>query len=128
MTKCNLELNEEQTDIVLKALELYTRMGTGQVSALLTHPSFENLEEKEHFEANDALFQMKKTVFPQLKGSGDSMSLHNERVVMEAKNAYDIMQVVKHQFAIADKASEHSVWRFEPRRAGNLDFPVCKLN
>ena len=127
MVKCILELNEQQTDIVIKALELYSRIGTGQVNAILSHPVNEQLEAEAHFEADKALFEYKKIVFPELKAPGDSMSLRNEEVVVESKNAYDIMQAMKHEVALADKKGEHSVWRFEPRIAGNLNLPACRL-
>lgn len=127
MIKCNLELNEQQTDIVLKALELYSRIGTGQTSAILSHPAIDRVEESSFSEAEKALFQLKRAVFPDLKASGDAMSLRNEEVVVESKNAYDIMQAMKHQLALLDKNGEHSVWRFETRKAGNQEFPSCTV-
>lgn len=127
MVNCKVELNELQTVIVLEALDLYTRLSTGQVKALLSHPAIENLNEHSHKEVERALRELKKAMFPQLKAEGDAMSLRNEQVSMEAKNAYDIMQAMKHSLAMADKKSEHSIWRFEPRSAGNQGLPVCRL-
>lgn len=127
MVKCNLELTEQQSDIVMKALELYSRIATGQVSAILTHPAIEDLDSEAYLEAEKALGELKKAVFPYLKESGDAMSLRNEQVAIESKNAYDIMQSMKHQFALADPKGNHSVWRFEPRPAGNQQLPICRL-
>lgn len=127
MVKCNLELNAQQTELVIKALELYSRIGTGQLSALMSHPAMDTLEPDAHFDADKALFEVKRIVFPELKEAGDAMSLRNEKVGMESKNAYDIMQAMKHELAMADKKGEHSVWRFEPRIAGNQPFPLCRL-
>lgn len=128
MIKCNLEFNEQQTEIVMAALELYSRIGTGQLSALLSHPAMGALEPDAHLSADKALFEFKKIVFPKLKESGDAMSLRNDNVDMDSKNAYDIMQIMKHKLAVEDKNSEHSVWRFEPREAGNQSFPHCRVS
>ena len=129
MVNLIVKMNEQQSALVLKALELYTRIGTGQLSELLWHPGMDAIHESKRSEAEEALYTLKKLAFSALKHSGDSLSIRNDDVAIESKNAYDIMQVMKHELALADNAknSEHSVWRFEPRKAGDQPFIECKV-
>lgn len=122
MVTLTLELNEHQTDIVIKALELYARIGTGRLDAIMNHPALAQMET----DTEKTLLELKQTAFPQLQRAGDALAMRSEDVGVESKNAYDIMQTMEHQRALS-KGNRNSVWHFAPIPAGNQALPTCRL-
>lgn len=129
MKNLNITLNEQHTSVVIKALELYTRIGTGQLNELFWHPALNKIELEKLEQAMKLLHEVKQIAFPHLKEPGDCLAIRNEDVSIESKNAYDILQVIKHEWVVADnkKDMEHSIWRGEPKTAGNQPLIECKI-
>lgn len=130
MKQLQLTLTEEQANAVTKALEFYARIATGQLPELLAHPAFDDLSVAEMEHARNHLLEVKKLTFPILKARGDAFGIRNEVVAMEAKTAYDVFQVMKHELAkseVSKRMASHSVWLYPPVGAGNQPLPECRV-
>ncbi len=115
-TKYSLTLSEHQADIVIRALDLYTRIGIGQ------------FEEVEHVYSRTNLAADWKTaeriraglnIAKEAAGHhpNGSYSIHNDKVDDNFRAAYDIQQVIRHRLAW-DRQPEGS-----PRYHVHFDAP-----
>lgn len=88
-----LILTEEKINILIEALELYARIGTGQVDAI-GKMSF--IKEKSVYkkEAEDAYEAIQKALFPELK-KNQFYSIKNEKVPKQCKISWSIFQTLK---------------------------------
>ena len=105
----NLKINKKQLKVISKALDIYSRIGIGQVDEILWHPSVakkmwvknNNLTENKinHKLVRKMLDDIKKIVWnydPNTYG-GISMAEEDDKV------AYDLYQVIRHKLAWEEK-------------------------
>lgn len=96
----NLQVNEEQLAMIQKALDLYSRLGIGQVEELanpFTSP-YPIVSEK----GKEILKEFKKEVFPELD-SGAYYSIFSKEAPENAKIGYDLIQVIRNFLAYERK-------------------------
>lgn len=121
-----LELTKEQLHLVQQALELYLRIGIGQLEQMLKHPTFErNLngmwdEEHEWKDLKDVVLSPSydelhdyqedivkdlSKIKEKLYADGvkrhnyySSWGIHHPKVDPSCRMAYDILQVIRHEF------------------------------
>lgn len=127
MVRLSLDVNEQQTRVLMEALELYTRLGTGDTDAVLTHPAFQEMKPARLNHAKQALYSCKLAAFPQLKEAGDALGIRSEEVDSQSREAYDILQVMKHEMVLASPNPRQSVWYHAPIRASHQPLPSCRV-
>lgn len=106
-----LTMTESQAQTIMNALDLYSRLGHGQVFEI------KNAMER-HFgkewgkDVDDALKTVKAVYFPELRHDGEYYSIFNERTPEESKIGWDLIQVLR--YAIS--------WHKKPLGGHTVDF------
>ena len=90
MKKYNLIITERQAKRIILALDLYTRLFTGQLNEL------KNLTSNKINEKTLELLQ--KQMFPSLSGLNSSHGIHSRELPDEIREAYDIFKVLMYEF------------------------------
>jgi hypothetical protein len=115
-----LEVNNKQLRLIQQALDLYSRIGIGQFGVIKDHPTFERHLSNE-FKGEDGktdygryhdvrdsidsiLIQPRNMLMqePSHPRNG-SWGIHNKKVDETCREAYDIIQVIRHEFWKADE-------------------------
>lgn len=96
--KILLEVNEQQAETLKKALELFGRIGMGQLHDLEYHPAFESRSYDMGI-IDDYLDKVKEEVFKDLYGRGHSYGIRHEKTHETSKEAFDMYQVIRHALA-----------------------------
>jgi hypothetical protein len=115
-----LEVNKDQLRLIQRALDLYSRIGIGQFGVIKDHPTFERhlsteLKDEDgktdygrYHKVRDSIDSMliqprnmliQEPTHPQ----NGSWGIHNSKVDESCREAYDIIQVIRHEFWKADK-------------------------
>jgi len=126
--KVTLEINERQAHTLKEALELYARIGMGQLHELNYHPAFQ-CRDYERDEVDQLLDHLKHTVFTDLYGRGHSYGIRHENTHEASKEAYDIYQVIRHRLAW-HKKPEGNRWSVdfdEPTQFSQQPLAFCKI-
>jgi len=128
-----MTLTSEQMKVLIRALDLYTRMGIGQFSSVLSemmylHPG----ENSTMFVANnDPIAQPMKEIQRMLTGHGDlnaSYGIGNPKVHADATNGVDILHACQEAVAKNEKHGSHSVWHWATTvKYGNFPLPVIEI-
>jgi hypothetical protein len=120
-----LHLTEEQLRLVQTALDFYSRVGIGQFEEIKNHPTFTNHLRNEFKDENGKtdygryhevrdivdtiLVQPRNMLLGDLKlPKNASWGIHNPDVDESCRVAFDIIQVIRHEFWKAD--SDRSEW------------------
>lgn len=90
----NLHLTGEQADTIVKALDLFMRVGMGVFTEILEHPTIRTTRlnrssSEPHW--RDMLIRLQQEVFPKL-----SYSIRSPEIGEENRVAYDLFQVIQH--------------------------------
>lgn len=122
-----ITITEEQLRIIQEALDFYSRVGIGQFDKIKEHPTFENYLRKE-FKNDDGKTDYNR--YHQVRDNVDQMLIHprnmllndlllprnaswgiyNPNVDESCRVAYDLIQIIRHEFWKADPdRSEHVV-------------------
>jgi hypothetical protein len=118
-----LKVSEEQLRLIQRALDLYSRIGIGQFDVIKDHPTFERHLHREFKDENgktdysryhsvrDAvdmtLVQPRNMLYnDNLIGRNGSWGIHNPNVDDSCRDAYDLIQVIRHEF-----------WKRDPNRS-----------
>lgn len=101
--KVTLELNDAQAQTILEALDLYSRVGCGQVRAVsqavvLNWPD-DRWKRREAAEA--CLSAAQAALFPELGSPHASYGIPNRQVPLVFRRAYDIKKHVEQAMAVA---------------------------
>lgn len=126
MKKYQMELTEEQADIVVRALDLYTRIGIGQFDKMLE--VFTGLGSGPRNPASESYINTVKEWETGQPPNG-SFGIHSSVVRNEFRQAFDICQVVRHRLAHDRNPGGHSVHHYEPLKASTVAedvMPVIK--
>lgn len=107
-TELTLKMNEKQAEVMMAALDLYARLGVGQLQEVLQHPSIRP-REYNRLEIEGLLDMVKMEVFPELEHPNAYHSISSEKTVEESKIAIEMNDVVRHTLAW-HKKPEGSTW------------------
>lgn len=127
-TKVTLTLNEKQAKTVQKALELYARIGMGQIHDLCSHPSFER--RSDDFEkVEEVLDGLKEVVFADLNGRGHLYEICSEEMHEECKEAFTISEMLRRDISRQEnsKGDRWSVLYDRPANFNKQLLPYCKV-
>ena len=123
----SLKLNEEQLNVVMKALDLYSRLQMGQVEELInpfSSPFSNRFVDRENVEK--AVSVLKKEYFPEL--TRDSYNgIFSDKTPETSKIAYDIIQVVRNRLAYDKNPSGGFTVDFDdPIKSSGQPLPEIK--
>ena len=119
--KVTIEVDENQARLIQRALDFYSRVGIGQMERILEYPTFEKvLAERLKVDgktdwskfhdtkdkANDRLHEAREIVLNTGISKNGSYGIFNPDVDESCRVAYDILQVVRHEF-----------WKQDPDRS-----------
>lgn len=110
-----LTVTEKQLRLIQEALDFYSRIGIGQMDAIKDHPTFskylrEQVKDTEgkvdyqkyHLireQADDIFTQGRNTLWNDFTiGRNGSWGIHNPDVDESCMVAYDLLQVIRHEF------------------------------
>jgi len=114
-----VKMTEEQANVVLKALDLYSRLHLGQFREIQT------IWQTNYLWAKETLKELKK----QLTGleENEYHSICAEYVSQNAKIAYDILQTIRHRMAWDKNPNGGLTVDYdEPLNVSNLPLPEVK--
>lgn len=97
--KIQIEVSEKQAQIILEALDLYSRLGMGQmeeVDNLRSLLSRANIDDRR--ERRELLEKLKKLYFPELSRN-EYYGIFGDKTPEESKIAYDLIQVLRNKIA-----------------------------
>lgn len=126
MKKYKLTLTEKQAEVVIKALDLYTRMGLGQLERVLEVAALEGQQWEgptDYETAESAMVTLKKALTGFALNA--SYGIYSEKVRDTFRVAYDIMQVLRHSVAWA-KQPEGGIetWFYTPLQTAQQPLPT----
>lgn len=113
--KMKIEIKKELAYTLLQALELYLRIGIGQFGSILEHPSFDSVPQDEKGwsdyterteEASALLAKARNILIGKEMSPYASYGIHNSKVDDSCREAYDMLQVLR-----------HSLWKNDEDRA-----------
>lgn len=128
-----LTLTDAQADLLVAALDLYARIGIGQLETLLEYPGV-RLSPSGRADARYHVAALKHELFDLPISASDSYGIYSQEAVLPAKNAYDLRSVVRHRLAW-DRAGNPTErdWRTmitvdydEPRQAGSEELATIQ--
>ncbi len=94
----NLRITEDQSKIIMLALDLYTRLSVGQFHNL-KELSFEKDESGITREPSDeTLVKLHSEMFPSLGSYNASHGIHSTKLPDKVREAYDIYKVMMYEF------------------------------
>lgn len=140
-----LHLTEDQLRLVQRALDLYSRIGIGQFERIKDHPTFERhlcnklMDEdgKTDFtryheireKADEKLMEARNILIQEDLHPNTSWGIFNEKGDESCKVAYDIIQVIRHEFWKANpNRSELTVDAGVSLRTEDSDKIKCELS
>ena len=106
MSQYQLTLNDEHVQMLLRALDVYSRIGCGQLNRILELFLGDPRRRECSSIQREALFRFKQQLLP-LEGDA-SYSICSPEVPVDYRLAWDVLQVVRH----------HVAWEEQP--AGGL--------
>ena len=128
-----LKVTQEQLKLIQYALDMYSRIGIGQMWVIKDHPTFEEaLRKKCTFEGNveyslyhdmreraDKYFSVGRDtlLIDSTHGQHGSFGIYNKEVHESSRVAYDIVQVIRHEF-----------WKADPDRSENVVMSHVNLS
>ena len=125
MAKYNLTLNEKQAEILVAALDHYSRIGIGQFEDVL---NVYDRNFKLNYEVREQLrHALDKTKITAGHPPNGSYGIHNPEVRDEFRTAFDIQQVVRHRIAWDRNPEGGNQVNFDtPRQIG--PEPLAKMS
>lgn len=121
-TKYRLELTEEQCGVMNTALELYFRLGMGQLSELAWH--FAPIEDRDRVEV--LLREMKRLMYPKLDHNA-YYSISSHEIDDTFRVACDIRDVVRYQLA-GDRDPSRKTWSVDHNKPMHMSKePLPKI-
>lgn len=120
-----LKVTEPQLRLIQEALDFYSRVGIGQLKAIKDHPTFKNylrehLKDEEgnvDYDRFHSIREQSEFFFTQGRdillwgsqiGQNGSWGIYNTKVDDSCRVAFDLVQVIRHEFWKSDPAREFS--------------------
>lgn len=135
MEHYNLIINEEHADVLIKALESYSRMMIGQIDYALEpikiHSDFSTKSKDrkftDHQKFRDLCNEIKSLVTP-FDSPGASYGIHSKEVDDSARIAYDIKKVIEHRLSYDSRPQGGVTVNFdEPRQTSEQPLPIISV-
>lgn len=127
--KIHMEMNEEQARVLKEALELYGRIGMGQVQEINQHPSLLTRDFEDEKVAG-LLNEVKSIVFPDLQAHGHYYGIRNPETHEDSRVAFDLQQVLRNRIAWTKNPSGGlgSVVFDDPIQYSQQPLPTCTVS
>jgi hypothetical protein len=112
--KVTVEMSEEQARVVVKALDIFSRLHMGQVSDVELFYRLLNVGQNKSFPSREVerlCESIKFYVFPELS-PGSYHSISSEKISEDARVAFDLIQALRHPMA----------WKRNPEGGQTVDF------
>lgn len=124
MKKMLIEISEKQYNVLLEALDFYTKMGTGQWGKL---ESIMNLLNQGHNEIGFMadIIQLRNKYIPDLK-EYVSYGISSAKVPQEVKIGYDLYKILNYKAKFLND-NENALVSNLPPHISNLDYPKITL-
>lgn len=108
-----LEMNANQASIIIKALDLYSRLGIGQIDEIKTtmDVTFRRRDPLNNAEVDSHLTALKELYFPELRGKS-YYGIFCGKAPEKSKIAWDLIQVIRYAMA----------WERSPSGGFTVDF------
>ena len=142
MNDCKIECTKSQLKLIQKALDFYSRIGTGQFDVIVEHPTFKNclyaefspnnIENVQPFSDWKKLHEKEDNVKNQLHvarnilcgdekiGANGHWSIGNSKVDESCREAFEILQKIRHQFWLAKPNRNNSTVDAIDRKSTNV--------
>ena len=115
MTKINISINIKDINVLTNILDLYSRLGSGQLEELISQHNSpivnQKLSEDEKEKLKQHIQQIKEILFPEL-GNFSSYGIFSNKITDDVKFSYDILQVIRNKVA----------WYNNPKGGINVNF------
>ncbi len=105
-----LEIDEDHAKVIIKALDVFSRIHMGQLGIVTEQLSFSPLFDNVGRNDFDELIRKCKAVIR--LGCGEHLGIRSPRVGEDAKVAYDIQQIIRYRLA----------WDRQPEGGHDVDF------
>jgi len=112
MNKYILEITEKQAELIMKSLDLYTRLSAGQLNELKEIGKVKPHEIK--------LRTIQKAMFPKLDGLNHSYGIHSKELPDKIREAYDIFKVMMYMF----NKNNNNVYSYKVRPISKQKLPL----
>lgn len=119
-----LELSPEQARVVIDALDVYSRLGAGQMEEALVFWRFRT--KTENIEPARQIILGVKMLITGL-GNGANLGIHSKELPIEYKRAYDVQQVLRHAIAHEEKFERVGTWHSAPRSVSGEILPKISV-
>jgi hypothetical protein len=128
-----LELNGEQLQVVQRALDLYFRIGMGQITEITAHLIPPNKDVSEWCKRRDIvdsyLRVARRTAMPELSSDNSYYSIHSIEIDESNRIASDIHDVIRYTLAWERKPEGgFGVSWDEPFKRSNRPLPTLRSN
>lgn len=118
----NLKITERQANLIMNALDLFTRLSAGQFHGL-KDISFEKDKKGLHRQPSNGTLQMlHREMFPKLNSYNASYGIHSKDLPDKVREVYDIFKVMMYEFN-KDKGAIN-VYADKVRQASKQSLPV----
>jgi len=97
MDNYTIEANTAQLELMMKALDFYSRIQMGQLSEL-TNPYIIQLPDADYSDVDEQLLKLKKSMFPELDDR-TFYSIKTKKIPDTIRQTVDILDVIRHQIA-----------------------------
>jgi hypothetical protein len=122
MTQYRLTLNDDQVQMLLRALDVYSRVGCGQFQRILEMFQSDPRRREDSCVQWEILFGLFKQQLLQLEGNSN-YSICSPEVPVDYRLAWDMLQVVRHHVSWEQQPEGGSqVWFDEPMNTSGLPF------
>jgi len=100
----NLKITKEQAEVIIKALDLFSRIGIAQFEEILKHPTWQKRiwsgeVDLDHIREAEHSIDMAKFLITGERHGGPGITVADE----PNRVAYDILQVIQHRLAWDEK-------------------------
>ena len=97
MSNYTIEANDVQLELMMKALDFYSRIQMGQLSEL-TNPYIIQLPDADYSDVDEQLLKLKKSMFPELDDR-TFYSIKTKKIPDTIRQTVDILDVIRYKLA-----------------------------
>lgn len=126
METYNLELDKDQLQNILKSVDFYVRIQTGQISELV-NPYMVTLPNANYSDVDTKIKELKKIMFPDLPDEA-YYSIRSKYISDEIRQLLDIFEVIRYALSKDDNVDTDKERYIKPRHwSSEKDLPKVKI-